>query len=99
MIQALTFPPELEFDEYRRRHGDLAHMNDAALREHYSLHGRSEGRIPNSLTTRESFAALIRPEMHALEIGPFAKPMLGGDNVVYCDVMDQEGLRQRAAMV
>jgi len=94
-----ALPPELDFAVYRQLHSDLAHMSDEALREHYVLHGRSEGRIANGLALREDFAALIVPTMRALEIGPFAKPMLQGENVVYCDVLTQDDLRSRAVQV
>ncbi len=99
IVQSEDFPPELDCAVYRRLHRDLAHMNDNELREHYALHGRTEGRVGNGLTTRESFAALVGREMRALEIGPFAKPILQGPNVVYCDVMDRAELRKRAASV
>src|SRR5262245_5475388 len=99
MQRAPSLPPELDCGVYRRLHVDLAHMGDEALREHYVLHGRSEGRMANGLTSREDFAGLVSPAMKALEIGPFAKPMLSGSGVVYCDVMDQRGLRLRASEV
>lgn len=98
MVQA-PFPPEIDCSEYRRLHADLAHMDDEALRDHYFRHGRAEGRIANALTERQQFAGLIRPEWRALEIGPFAKPMLEGVNVVHCDVMGRDGLRLRAQEV
>ena len=91
-----NYPPELEVNVYRQLHNDLAHMSDEALSEHYKLHGRSEGRIGNRLVQRESFTALIGPDVKALEIGPLATPLLKGENVRYCDIMDQEGLKERA---
>lgn len=98
-VRSGEFPPELDCAVYRQLHRDLAHMTDNELREHYARHGRAEGRVGNGLSTREGFAALIGPEMKALEIGPFAKPILRGPNVVYCDVMDDEALRQRAVEI
>lgn len=93
------FPPELECETYRRLHRDLAAHRDDDLREHYALHGRSEGRVANSLKGRLDFAALVGPNAKSLEIGPFANPLLAGPNTVYCDVLDTDSLVQRAKAI
>lgn len=57
----------------------------------------SENGFFNGLASRKEFASLVTAEMRALEIGPFASPLLHGKNVSYCDVLDQTNLRKRAA--
>ena len=99
MTQDELFPAEIERDVYRRLHPDLAQLEDQALFEHFRRFGRSEGRVGNRLADRESFARLITPQMKALEIGPFTRPLLEGDNVVYCDVMSRELLKARAVEI
>lgn len=44
--------------------------------------------------SRAAFSRLV--ERPALEIGPFDCPVLTGDHVEYCDILDQDGLRARA---
>lgn len=92
-------PPEIECAVYRALHPDLSQFGDEALRQHFRLHGRSEGRRANTLEGREAFAALVRTDMRSLEIGPFAKPMLSGPNVVHCDVLGQAELRNWASRI
>ncbi|SEK98713.1 class I SAM-dependent methyltransferase [Nitrosovibrio tenuis] len=89
-------PPELDCHIYRRLHEDLAHMGDNQLLEHYNRYGKPEGRVSNGLANRKQFASLVAPGMQALEVGPFATPLLHGDNVSYCDVLDRDGLKKRA---
>ncbi|MDN5752640.1 MAG: class I SAM-dependent methyltransferase [Nitrosospira sp.] len=91
-----TLPPELDPHIYRRLHKDLAHMDDNQLLEHYNRYGKPEGRVSNGLVTRKQFASLVTHEMRALEIGPLAAPLLHGDNVSYCDILDRDGLKKRA---
>lgn len=45
---------------------------------------------------REQFLRLIEPQTKALEIGPFTKPAIRGENVKYFDVLDRAGLIRRA---
>ena len=42
------------------------------------------------------FVNLIPTNMNCLEIGPFNKPLLTGEKVKYFDVLDKEGLTERA---
>jgi SAM-dependent methyltransferase len=71
-------------------------MTDDQLVDHYNRYGKSEGRASNGLANRQDFASIISPDISALEIGPFASPLLQGENVSYCDVFDREELRRRA---
>jgi SAM-dependent methyltransferase len=88
----------LEFDhlQYKKLHGDLALMTNKMLLEHYANYGKYEGRICSKISNRAEFAALVSNAESALEIGPFAAPMLTGDNVFYCDVLDTSELIERA---
>jgi SAM-dependent methyltransferase len=47
--------------------------------------------------TRTQFLAQFPSAGSVLELGPFDVPAMVGENVAYFDVLDQEGLRQRAA--
>ena len=87
----------LDYDAtlYRSLHSDLASMNDSRLANHYRLHGRREGRRAHSLSNRNEFAALAMTG-RALEIGPFANPLLAGPNVSYADIDSTEELRKLA---
>lgn len=81
---------------YRCLYPDLSHMADNALRAHYDLHGRGEGRTGSPADLRFAFASGIDPAAKVLEIGPFTAPTLRGDNIKYFDVLDPDGLRERA---
>ncbi|HYG46846.1 MAG TPA: class I SAM-dependent methyltransferase [Allosphingosinicella sp.] len=48
-------------------------------------------------TDRARFLAPLAGLARVLEIGPFDEPLLKGEGVAYFDVLDQEGLRRRAA--
>ncbi len=89
-------PMPVETAIYRRLWPDLAALDDEALQVHYNNFGANEGRLANSLRTREDFVALIPAEADALEIGPFCKPLLHGHRAKYFDVMDKAALEQRA---
>jgi SAM-dependent methyltransferase len=91
-----NLPPEFEPEIYRSLYGDLAHMDDTALFNHYRKHGSVEGRRANRLKDRQDFAATIPIETKALEIGPFTRPMLAGANVAYFDVLPSDALVERA---
>ncbi len=90
-------PPEFDPAAYRSLSPEFAALDDAALAEHYRREGREAGLPGNLLRQRGSFAALVRPDSLALEIGPFASPLLQGRQVRYCDVLDTQQLRERAA--
>jgi hypothetical protein len=90
--------PPLEFDAgvYRALHHDLSHLSDDALASHYLNFGRAEGRQANRISDRYGFAALVKTSDTALEIGPFANPLLSGSTTDYADYLDQAGLIARA---
>lgn len=90
-------PPVFDPDYYRERYEDLRSMSDEELAGHYEQFGRSEGRVASSAALREGLLALIPMNGPVLEIGPFCNPSVIGDNVYYFDVLDQDGLRRRAA--
>ena len=90
------FPPELDIAFYRRQYPRLALYSDAGLRRHYEEHGRAEGRQASPAALREGFVAQFEKVRPLLEIGPFDRPMVTGEGVSYFDVLDQEGLIERA---
>lgn len=97
VIGAGTLPPELDLAFYRLVHDDLADFDDAALARHFDAHGRAEGRIASPAAHRLGFLSLVPAGSDVLEIGPFTKPSLRGPRVRYLDVLDRDGLVERAA--
>ena len=89
-------PPELDHAFYRLVHDDLASMDDNALAEHFATYGRDEGRIASPAAHRDGLVALVPRDSPLLEIGPFTKPVFRGGGVSYFDVLDREGLIERA---
>lgn len=94
-VQSIEFPPEFDVDFYGLRHDDLANHDSRGLLEHYKVHGKREGRVSSPGAVRERFRRYLRGP--ALEIGPFYKPVMRGDGIKYFDILDTEGLRERAA--
>jgi hypothetical protein len=97
------FPESFEADHYMALHGQDY--------EHYVKVGRDKGmECSKGQRMKELFNSEILPKFQAyiesiaeprlvLEIGPFLNPMVVGDNVRYFDVLDLEGLKQRAKAV
>jgi SAM-dependent methyltransferase len=94
-----SFPPELDADFYRRLYPDLRSMSEADAATHFRTYGIREGRQGSPFALRENLIAEVRRQRSALEIGPFANPVVRGRHVAYFDVLDREGLRARAAQV
>ena len=55
--------------------------------------------VHHDVTDRNAFVGLIGREKRVLEIGPFAHPMLRGENVDHLDVLATGDLRQRAQLL
>lgn len=91
--------PEFDPSFYRANNRDLANHDELALKEHYDLHGRHEGRRASRSAARDGFNAALQYADKALEIGPFNKPVLSGSNAKFFDVLSQEALRQRAVNI
>jgi SAM-dependent methyltransferase len=90
-----TLPPEFDANIYRSLHADLAGFSDKQLLNHYRVYGRREGRRAHEIPDRDAFAALVATE-HALEIGPYAQPLLRGQHVRYADIYSTAQLREMA---
>jgi SAM-dependent methyltransferase len=88
-------PLEFDPDIYRSLHADLAKFSVSELRAHYDRFGLREGRRSHSIPDRSAFAALINTEL-ALEIGPYAQPLLRGSHVKYADIYSTAALREMA---
>ena len=95
----MTLPDVLEVEVYRRLWSDLATMSDDDLAKHFRVFGEAEGRQANRLATRMDFVRLIPTNADALEIGPFARPLLTGPRVRFFDVLSQADLITRARKV
>jgi SAM-dependent methyltransferase len=93
---AVPIPPRFDPAYYRRENPDLGLSDDKAASLHYVTAGRAEGRAASPFAFRERLIAEIGDGRSVLEIGPFCRPLLRGANVEYFDVLDADGLRQRA---
>lgn len=89
-------PKTLDVSVYRKLHADMRDLDDDAVIAHYRAFGQGEGRSSNAISDRATFARLAAQEGQALEIGPFANPLLRGPDVRYADVCSEEQLRARA---
>jgi hypothetical protein len=95
----VEFPSEFDSNIYRSKNKDLLNMTDEELILHYNNHGKREGRICSRVENR-SFASELLPQFSScLEIGPFDCPVIKGPNVEYFDVLDQQGLYDRAVTI
>lgn len=95
MPATFVAPDAFDLRVYRDLYPDLAHLDDAALLAHYERHGRNEGRRAHRIPDRVQFAALAA-DATALEIGPFAQPLLSGPRVRYADIYPTDELRRMA---
>jgi len=93
------FAPEFDLQAYRTLHADLGRLGDTELARHYEHQGAREGRQANGLRTRTDFLGMVPAAAKVLEIGPFCVPLLRGPAVSYFDVMDKEGLVERARRI
>ena len=94
-----SFAPELDADFYRGLYRDLRAMSEAEAGEHFRRHGIAEGRQGSPLAAREALLAELARRRSILEIGPFCAPVARGRNVAYFDVLDRDGLAERALRV
>jgi SAM-dependent methyltransferase len=94
MIKNIPFDPS----EYQNKNTDLKNLNNIELYAHYLNYGIKEGRLCHKISSRELFCKKINLKNNCLEIGPFANPLIAGENVFYCDVLSQDALRKRASL-
>jgi SAM-dependent methyltransferase len=88
-------PPDFDAGIYRSLHTDLNGFSDNQLAAHYRDYGRQEGRRAHSIQDRNAFAELIAND-RALEIGPYAQPLLRGPHVRSADIYSTAQLRAMA---
>jgi hypothetical protein len=93
----MMFHTSFDVEIYRSLHPDLAHMNDEELVAHYENWGINEGRICSAIRNRSDFIKQIPTSQKCLEIGPFNRPILAGDNIFFADILDTDSLRNRAS--
>ncbi|AYO81303.1 methyltransferase domain-containing protein [Methylobacterium brachiatum] len=98
-VEEGTLPQEFESDFYRLIHPDLTNLNEEELYEHYRGLGIQEGRLASPAAHRAGFLKTISRDREILEVGPFTKPLLCGDKVKYFDVLDRQGLLDRAKSI
>lgn len=98
---SVPLPLEYDGDFYRGRYPDLAELSEEGLAKHYIDWGLAEGRVATVAAEREGFLSevLAAETGPMLEIGPFCRPLIKGDNIRYLDMMDADALRQRAVEI
>jgi len=89
-------PDEFDPEYYRSTNPDLGLLGDDELYHHYESIGRAEGRPAAAAAFREVLVQIAGQLESILEIGPFYRPSLAGPNVRYFDVLDYDGLCERA---
>lgn len=95
----VDFPSEFDSIIYRSKNEDLSNMTDEELILHYNNNGKKEGRICSKVENRSFIPELLHNFSSCLEIGPFDCPVIRGSNVEYFDVLDQQGLYDRAVTI
>lgn len=90
------FPPEIDPSFYRSRYSDLKSLDDATLLRHYEAHGRREGRVASSAALKSNLLEKLESYRPILEIGPFNRPLVIGEDVFYFDILNQADLDARA---
>lgn len=90
-------PAEFDVELYRSRNADIRNFSDAQLLDHWEQNGMKEGRCGHAMTRAAAVVAITAVATDlVLEIGPYTKPVLRGNNVEYSDRLDAEDLRARA---
>jgi len=90
------FPPAFEAWVYRALYPELAHLDDSLVLQEYNLVGRLDGRRGHQVHDRIAFCKLIPKNVKALEIGPFAAPLVRTQNVKYADIYSTSELNELA---
>jgi len=75
---------------------ELQNLSIDQVRQIFILKLMNQGVLSHKNALRELFVETIRDFDEILEIGPFAKPVLLGEGVKYFDVLDRQGLIDRA---
>ena len=97
--ESSPFPLEFDAATYGAKYVDLRKQSPRNLWYHYRRYGRSEGRAANRLENRQDFSDLIPKDRKTMEIGPFANPVLSGEQVDYADYLCQADLIKRASEI
>ena len=89
-----NIPLPFEAWAYRVINPELESLSDEELLTHYENSGKAEGRRCHQVADRLNFVELIPTSIRALEIGPYARPLLRGPNVKYVDVYSTKELKK-----
>lgn len=95
-----SFSQEYYLDNYPdvKKHCAHSGVDDCAW-EHYCEFGLREGREISRFSNRAYLNAyLSSAEGTTLEVGPFLRPTVIGENVKYFEVLDKEALKKRAEL-
>ena len=89
------FPSSFDSNIYRELNKDLSNLSEIELRSHFDEYGMPMGLRSHSIVDRNAFVGIV-PRRPALEIGPFAAPLLKRPNVKYVDVFSTTELKEMA---
>lgn len=97
----INFPPELDLNHYKKSYPELNNFPDEVLEEHARRFAFEQGRSTCIYDRREYLQVMLqnqiyRNSLRALEISPWDRPFLRGENVKYFGVEDAESLRKSA---
>jgi hypothetical protein len=89
------FPVSFDSNIYRELNEDLSSVSENDLQTHFDECGINLGLRSHSIVNRTAFVQIV-PRRPALEIGPFAAPLLKRPNVKYVDVFSTSELKEMA---
>lgn len=95
----MKLPEVFEVSSYVAFNSDLVNLSNDELVSHYYHFGKNEGRIGSSIHSRASFMQALKEltSNSILEIGPFNRPLITGENVKYFEVLNKSQLAIRAS--
>lgn len=89
------FPASFDSTIYRELNEELSSFSEIDLQTHFNEYGVDLGLRSHSIFNRFAFVKIV-PRRPALEIGPFAAPLLKRPNVKYVDVFSTSELKELA---
>lgn len=101
-MPVINFPPEFDLEYYRRVYPELNNFLDDVIEEHYRRFAVEQGRSTCPYDRSEYLRLLLQEKidntpLKALEISPWDRPFLRGNNVKYFATEDADTLRKHAS--
>lgn len=98
-MPVINFPLSFDLNYYRNVYPELKFLPDDVIREHYKIFAVAQGHSTCPYDRREPLQKILqnliaKNPLKVLEISPWDRPFLRGDNVKYFDIMDAESLQK-----